>query len=114
MKFEEAGFTIVGPKDESDIHILNTCTVTHIADRKGRQAIRAIKRMNNAGKIVVTGCYAERDAATLKRMPEVDLVVGNSDKESLIVTVKDLFHRQSEIDNVYPDFRHLELKKHGS
>ena len=104
MKFEEAGFTIVGPKDESEIHILNTCTVTHIADRKGRQAIRSVKRTNKAAKIVVTGCYAERDAAVLKQMPEVDLVVGNADKESLIGTVKDLFQLDGKIDNGFPDF----------
>ncbi len=104
MEFEEAGFTVVGPKDESDIHILNTCTVTHIADRKGRQAIRAAKRMNKRAKIIVTGCYAERDSTVLKRMPEVDLVVGNSGKESLIERVKDLFHLDTEIDNTFPDF----------
>ena len=111
MEFEEAGFTVVGPKDESDVHILNTCTVTHIADRKARQAIRAVKRIKMAAKIIVTGCYAERDSTVLERMPEVDLVVGNSDKESLIPRVKELFQLGTEMDKAFPDFHMLGLNE---
>ena len=78
-----AGFTVSQTIEDADVYVLNTCTVTHVADRKARQAVRAAKRRNPNSLIVVTGCYAQRAPNDLRSMPEIDLVAGNVDKPSL-------------------------------
>lgn len=78
-----AGFTVSQSIENADVYVLNTCTVTHVADRKARQAVRAAKRRNPNSLIVVTGCYAQRAPNDLRSMPEIDLVAGNVDKPSL-------------------------------
>ena len=89
-EFVEAGYRIASQSDHADIYVLNTCTVTHVADRKARQAVRSAKRRNPDSIIVATGCYAERAPDDLRAMPEIDLVVGNSDKASLVAMLEDV------------------------
>ena len=86
-QFARAGYSVVAEGESAEIYVLNTCTVTHVADRKARQAIRAARRRDPAAFIVATGCYAQRAADDLRAMPEIDLVVGNVDKRSLIPLV---------------------------
>ena len=83
-EFIQAGYRLASEDDLADVYVLNTCTVTHVADRKARQAVRSAKRRNPSSIVVATGCYAERSPDDLRAMPEVDLVVGNSDKKSLV------------------------------
>jgi len=68
---------------DSDIVIVNTCTVTHRTDQQVRQAIRRLHRENPAASVIVTGCYAERDPEALAAIPGVTLVVGNAEKDRL-------------------------------
>jgi len=68
---------------DADLAVVNTCTVTQRSDQQVRQAIRRLHRENPSARIIVTGCYAERDPAALADMPGVSLVVGNSVKENL-------------------------------
>ena len=82
-QFAGAGYGVAPERGDADIYILNTCTVTHVADRKARQAVRAVRRRNPRAFIVATGCYAQRAAADLRAMPEIDLVAGNTDKRAL-------------------------------
>ncbi len=82
----EAGFR-VGNGKVAGIHIINTCTVTHIADRKSRHLVRMIKKRNPAAFIIVTGCYAERDAAALARAG-ADCVVDNAGKMQVIELIE--------------------------
>ena len=86
-QFARAGYSVVPEGASAEIYVLNTCTVTHVADRKARQAIRAARRRDPAAFIVATGCYAQRAADDLRAMPEIDLVVGNADKRSLVPLV---------------------------
>ena len=79
-----AGFTVSQSIEDADVYVLNTCTVTHVADRKARQAVRAAKRRNPDSVIAVTGCYAQRAPNDLSSMPEIDLVAGNMAKPSLV------------------------------
>ena len=83
-EFSGAGFSLVDTESECDIYIINTCTVTHVADRKGRQSIRRAKRNNPDSLVVVTGCYAEKDRNSLEKLAEVDLVVGNTQKSEIV------------------------------
>jgi threonylcarbamoyladenosine tRNA methylthiotransferase MtaB len=57
-RFAEAGFTLTGFDETADVYVLNTCTVTHIADRKARQLLRQARRRNPHALVVATGCPA--------------------------------------------------------
>ncbi len=70
------------PRD-ADIVIVNTCTVTHRTDQQVRQAVRHLHRENPAARIIITGCYAERDPESLASIPGVSLVVGNAERDHL-------------------------------
>ena len=89
-EFVEGGYRVVSQDDHADVYVLNSCTVTHVADRKARQAVRSAKRRNPDAIIVATGCYAERAPDDLRAMPEVDLVVGNSDKAALVMMLENV------------------------
>ena len=82
-EFMRAGYRIVGSNADADIIVVNTCTVTATADSKARQALRAARRSNPTAVVVAAGCYPQRAADELRRMPEVSLVVGNQDKPQL-------------------------------
>lgn len=79
--FEEAGFDVVPPSDAADVCVANTCTVTHVADRKSRHWLRLARRRNPRALIVATGCYAQR--APQELAPIADLVLGNEGKGHL-------------------------------
>ena len=78
------GATIVGEDEIADVYIINTCTVTNIADRKSRQYIRRMKSLNPAAFVVVTGCYAQVEPQELLDMEEVNLVIGNGLKSEIV------------------------------
>lgn len=82
-----AGFTLVDPCNAANVYILNSCTVTHIADRKSRQFMRAARRLNPAALVIATGCYAERDREAL-HMAGADIVVSNADKAQIAGMVR--------------------------
>ena len=88
-QFIEAGFRVASSDEPADVYVANTCTVTHVADRKARHALRAARRRNPRATIVATGCYAQRSPAELRELDGVDLVVGNSGKSSLVRQVMD-------------------------
>ncbi len=81
--FEEEGYQLVSEEESADVCIINSCSVTNIADRKSRQAIRKFRRMNPAGIVAVTGCYAQVGTEDLQAMPEVDVIAGTNEKTSL-------------------------------
>ena len=86
-EFAEAGLTQVREDRPADVYVVNSCTVTHVADRKARQSLRAARRRNPEATIVATGCYAERSPELLRAMAEIDLVFGNVDKARLVEQV---------------------------
>lgn len=81
--FVSRGAEVVGEEEFADVYIINTCTVTNIADRKSRQFIRRTKRVNPDAIVAVTGCYAQVASDEVAGMPEVDLVVGNGRKSEI-------------------------------
>ena len=82
-QFAQAGYRLVDAAADADIIIVNTCTVTATADSKARQALRAARRASPDAVVVAAGCYPQRAAEELRRMPEVSLVVGNREKPEL-------------------------------
>ncbi len=87
-QFSQAGFQIVDSNCEADIYVANTCTVTHIADRKSRHWLRLARRRSPRALIVATGCYAQRNREGLLDL--ADLVVDNREKERLLDLVQAL------------------------
>ena len=63
-RFTEAGYELVASPAQADIYVLNTCTVTHIADRKSRHLLRQAHRLNPKVLVVATGCYAQSASGT--------------------------------------------------
>jgi threonylcarbamoyladenosine tRNA methylthiotransferase MtaB len=82
-----AGFRQCDFNDTADIYIVNTCTVTHLGDRSSRQMISQARRRRPDALLVVTGCYAEINPQAVSALPGVDLVIGNSNKESLVDSI---------------------------
>lgn len=78
--FIKGGYDIVPFESEADIYLINTCTVTSIADRKSRQMIRRAKSKNPDAKVIVTGCYSQENPELILKMDEVNLVMGTTDK----------------------------------
>ena len=88
-EFADAGFEVVGEDTPVDVYLVNSCTVTHVADSKARRALRSARRRHPNATIVATGCYAQRSPETLRKLDEVDLVVGNTAKATLVRHVVD-------------------------
>jgi threonylcarbamoyladenosine tRNA methylthiotransferase MtaB len=82
-ELEERGLVRLEHPDEADILLVNTCTVTTRADYQARQLIRKLVREHPLARLVVTGCYAERDQAVLEGIDGVDLVVTRNQRERL-------------------------------
>jgi len=83
-QFAEAGHRLVSQVDEADLYILNTCTVTHIADAKSRHLLRLAHRRNPDALVVATGCYVQRVPQELAQIEGVGIVVGNDEKTHLL------------------------------
>ena len=83
-QFAEAGYRLVSTADEADVYILNTCTVTHIADSKSRHLLRKAHGRNPCARLVATGCYAGRAPQELAQIEGVGLVLGNEEKPNLL------------------------------
>ena len=82
------GYQLTESVGEADIYVLNTCTVTHIADRKSRHLLRAVRRQNPGALIVAIGCYAQRAAEELEQLGIVDLILNNNEKSHLVDSVE--------------------------
>ncbi|MCQ2499921.1 MAG: tRNA (N(6)-L-threonylcarbamoyladenosine(37)-C(2))-methylthiotransferase MtaB [Lachnospiraceae bacterium] len=81
---EKAGYEIVPFEPGADLYLINTCTVTNIADRKSRQMLHKAKKMNPDALVVATGCYAQAKGKELEKDEAIDLVIGNNKKLELI------------------------------
>jgi len=86
--FRDAGCTMVEADQPADAYLINTCTVTLVADRKARKLVRQIARRNPQAVLAVTGCYVEgAGRALFEQMPEIDVVKGQADQSLLPAAV---------------------------
>jgi threonylcarbamoyladenosine tRNA methylthiotransferase MtaB len=90
-QFDAAGHRVVGTLAEADLHVVNTCTVTHLAARTSRKTARRGSRVDPRLRTVLTGCYVSEDPAAAARLAGVDLVVPNAEKEELLARVHAAF-----------------------
>lgn len=97
----EKGYEIVPFEEKADIYIVNTCTVTNIADRKSRQMLHKAKKTNPEGIVVAVGCYVQSDTQAVQADKSVDLIIGNNRKKDLISILENYFdgvEQESVID----------------
>ena len=81
--FEQQGYTVVDEREFADVYVINTCTVTAVADKKSRQYIRRMKKVNPDSVVVVTGCYAQISPEEVSAVDGVDIVAGTNEKSHL-------------------------------
>ena len=86
---ENAGYETVPFEEGADVYVINTCTVTNIADRKSRQMLHKAKKMNPDAIVVATGCYAQADTEKLKEDTAVDLILGNNQKIQIVEALEE-------------------------
>jgi threonylcarbamoyladenosine tRNA methylthiotransferase MtaB len=96
-QLESAGYNVVPFRETADIYIINSCTVTARADAETRRLIRRARRINPAARIVATGCYAQVAPGELERMPELDSVLGNCEKQEIADLLESTGNRVSDI-----------------
>lgn len=93
---EKAGYEIVPFKEGADIYIINTCTVTNIADRKSRQMLHRARKMNPDAIVVAAGCYVQAQAEKQEIDPCIDIVLGNNRKKDLIAVLEEYQKNKAE------------------
>ena len=84
QEFKNNGYEIVSFDEKADIYIVNTCTVTNMADRKSRQMLRKVKELNDKAILVAVGCYAQVAKDELEKIPEIDLILGTNEKKKIL------------------------------
>ena len=89
-RLAEAGFEVVPQSAAADLYVLNTCSVTHVADAKGRQWLGGARRRNPQAKVIATGCYATRATGEVEALKSVDVVVLNRNKGRLAEVASEL------------------------
>ena len=97
---EEAGYEIVPFHEKADVYIINTCSVTNIADRKSRQMLHRAKKQNPDAVVVAAGCYVQAAAEELKADLAVDVIIGNNKKQDLVPILEEYFKDKSDRSHV--------------
>jgi len=98
--FQEKGYEVVDFNDYADVYVINTCTVTHLSDRKSRQMVRKAAQKNPEAVIAAVGCYAQIAPEEVLKIPEVNLVLGTVHKNRLVELVEKVFADRKKINAV--------------
>lgn len=100
--FEKDGYEQVNSEEYADVYVINTCTVTHMSDRKSRQYIRRVKKKNPDAIIAVVGCYSQVSPEEILDIEEVNLVMGTNDRRKIVEEIKkiDASKKVSTVDDI--------------
>lgn len=98
QKFINAGYEVVDFEEKADVYIVNTCTVTNISDRKSRQILRRAKQRNKEGILVVIGCYVQVAKKELEQIKEIDILLGNNEKNQILEYVEN-YNKNEKLKN---------------
>lgn len=123
---QKAGYSIVDFDDKADIYVVNTCSVTNMADRKSRQMLHKAKKDNPDAVIVAVGCYVQAAAKSIKQDEKIDIIIGNNMKNKIADIINDYYEHQDpntvdisgdfvlDISKIkeYEEFRVLKHKEH--
>lgn len=100
QQFIQNNYKIVENTEKADIYVINTCTVTNMADRKSRQMLRRVKEINKSAIIVVCGCYAQVAKSEIQQIPEVDIILGINEKNKIVQIVEEYLANKDNIIEV--------------
>ncbi|MCC0665390.1 tRNA (N(6)-L-threonylcarbamoyladenosine(37)-C(2))-methylthiotransferase MtaB [Clostridioides sp. ZZV15-6597] len=100
--FEKDGYEQVNSEEYADVYVINTCTVTHMSDRKSRQYIRRVKKKNPDAIIAVVGCYSQVSPEEILDIEEVNLVMGTNDRRKIVEEIRkiDASKKVSTVDDI--------------
>mgnify|MGYP003305752617 CR=1 FL=1 len=90
-QFINKGYSIKEFHEKADIYIINTCTVTNMADRKSRQMLRKVKEINENAIVVACGCYAQVSKEELEKIDEIDLIYGTNEKNKIVEYIEEFY-----------------------
>ena len=97
---ENAGYEIVDFHETADVYVINTCSVTNMADRKSRQMIHRAKKMNPEAVVVAAGCYVQTKEEEAVADEAIDIIIGNNKKYELVTKLDEFFRDHGKIDDV--------------
>lgn len=112
QSLRQKGYEIVPFEEKADIYIVNTCTVTNIADRKSRQMLHKAKKTNPEGIVVAVGCYVQSDTEAVQADTSVDLMIGNNKKRDLVEILENYFDgvEQENVIDINHTLEYEEMK----
>lgn len=115
--FIKQGYSLVNFDEYADIYVINTCTVTNISDKKSRNMIRRVKKINPEAVVAAVGCYAQVAAEEISKIEGVDVVVGTSDKGKIAFLVEEFINNKKQIVHVenimnVREFEELEIDEY--
>lgn len=121
IMLRDEGYEIVPFSEDvqADIYIINTCSVTNIADRKSRQMLHKAKKMNPEAVVVAAGCYVQADPDGVKKDECVDIILGNNMKISIVEALNDYFGGSDktsylvDINDKYQEYESLKINQTG-
>ena len=112
-KFLKQGYKICDVDENPDIVIVNTCTVTNIADRKSRQVLRKVKEENPKSIIVAVGCYVQVAKEKVQEMEEIDICLGNVEKKDIVTNVEKYINENKKIE-IFDVNKEVEFQEMGA
>lgn len=117
--FEKAGYSIMPFSKPADVYVINTCSVTAMAESKSRKLIHRAHTLNPDALIIITGCYSQRVGSELLKLPGVKIVAGNTGKDRLAQLAEEYFKTKSPIQRVLDislqnTYEELPLSRHDS
>lgn len=116
---EEAGYEIVDFSQPADVYVINTCSVTNMADRKSRQMIHRARKQNPDAAVVAAGCYVQTAGEEIKQDLSIDLLIGNNKKTELLPMLEQFFAEHThtvdviDINDGVSDYEEMHLTRTG-
>ena len=101
---KKAGYEIVSFQDQADVYIINTCSVTNMADRKSRQMLHKAKKQNSNAVVVATGCYVQTATEKVAQDLSIDLVVGNNRKKDIVEILNEYYAEKEAGEQVKEEY----------
>lgn len=109
--FEEAGYKIVPFSEKANVYVINTCTVTNMADRKSRQMLHRAKKKNPEAVIVAAGCYVQAARETIEEDLSIDIIVGNNEKSQIVNLVEQFEQSRKTVKVISEDNQKWEYEE---
>jgi threonylcarbamoyladenosine tRNA methylthiotransferase MtaB len=109
--FRERGYQVVRFNQPADVYVINTCTVTSVADRKSRQLVRRASRLAPDATVAVIGCWPQVATDKVKELPEVDVIIGTGERSLVVDLVEEAARTKKRVQHVTPVLRKAQFEE---